>query len=55
VVTFYNGAAQRLPETVRVLAATFGVPITTRTDPSVTVDVIVISGTHTPALVVPSG
>jgi LCP family protein required for cell wall assembly len=55
VVTFYNGAEQRLPETARVLKATFGVPITTRTDPSVTVDVIVITGTHTPALVVPSG
>jgi LCP family protein required for cell wall assembly len=55
VVTFYNGAEQRLPETVRVLKATFGVPITTRTDPSVTADVIVITGTHTPALVVPSG
>jgi hypothetical protein len=55
LVTFYNGAEQRLPETVRVLAATLGVPITTRTDPSVSVDVIVITGTHTPALVVPSG
>ena len=55
VVTFYNGAEQRLPETVRVLEATFGVAIATRTDPSVTVDVIVITGTHTPALVVPSG
>ena len=30
VITFYNGAEQRLPETVRVLEAAFGVPITTR-------------------------
>ncbi|MGO9207501.1 MAG: LCP family protein, partial [Candidatus Limnocylindrales bacterium] len=54
VITFYNGADQRLPETVRVLEAAFGVPITTTTDPSVTVDVIVTTGKHTPALVAPS-
>jgi LCP family protein required for cell wall assembly len=54
VITFYNGAEQRLPETVRVLEAAFGVPITTTTDPAVTVDVIVTTGKHTPALVVPN-
>ncbi len=54
VVTFYNGAETRLPETVRVLEATFGVQIVTRTDPSIQADVVVITGRATPALKVPT-
>jgi len=55
VVTFYNGAERRLPETVRVLERTFGVAIATATDPTVTADVIVIVGRRTPTLQVPGG
>ena len=53
VVTFYNGAEATMPETVRVLEATFGVHIVTRTDPSVHVDVIVITGATTANLRAP--
>jgi LCP family protein required for cell wall assembly len=52
-ITVYNGAAARLPETVRVLASTFGVPVLLRTDPLIEADVIVITGANTPKLVVP--
>jgi LCP family protein required for cell wall assembly len=53
VVTFYNGAEVSMPETVAVLQKTFGVTIVTATDPAVKADVIVITGTATPALRVP--
>jgi LCP family protein required for cell wall assembly len=53
VVTFYNGADARMPETLRVLRATFGVTVKTVTDPSVSADVIVITGSRTPQLQVP--
>ena len=55
VVTFYNGAETTMPETVRVLQSTFGVTITTATDPTVKADVIVITGAKTPQLKVPGG
>ncbi len=55
VVTFYNGAEATMPETVRVLQSTFGVTITTAADPTVKVDVIVITGAKTPQLKVPGG
>lgn len=54
VVTVYNGAAARLPETIRVLQQTFGVTVVEETDPTVKVDVIVITGSQTPRLIVPS-
>ncbi len=54
VVTFYNGAESRMPETVRVLERTFGVTIATADDPSITVDAIVITGRKTPRLQVPA-
>jgi LCP family protein required for cell wall assembly len=53
VITVYNGAEARLTETVRVLAATFGVEVVKRLDPLVKADVIVITGSATPKLVVP--
>ncbi|MGH2407506.1 MAG: LCP family protein [Candidatus Limnocylindrales bacterium] len=52
-ITAFNGAELRLPETIRVMAATFGVPVVARTDPSVTADIVVITGANTPKLVVP--
>jgi hypothetical protein len=54
VVTVYNGAESRLPETVKVLEQTFGVNVVLANDPSVKVDVVVITGARTPALQ-PSG
>jgi hypothetical protein len=53
VVTFYNGAEADLPETVRVLEATFDVKVVTKRDSNVSVDVIVITGSRTPVLEVP--
>jgi LCP family protein required for cell wall assembly len=54
VITVYNGAESRLPETVNVLEQTFGVSVVRLTDPKVKVDVIVITGAQTPVLK-PSG
>jgi LCP family protein required for cell wall assembly len=53
VVTFYNGAELKMPETIRVLEATFGVQVVTKDDPAVQVDVIVVTGKKTPSLQVP--
>ena len=55
VVTFYNGAETRMPKTVQLLQSVFGVTIQTATDPTVTTDVIVITGTTTPQSAEPSG
>ncbi len=55
VVTFYNGAEATMPETVRALQSTFGVTVTTATDPTVKADVVVITGAKTPQLKVPGG
>lgn len=54
VVTFYNGAEAKMPESVKVLQSTFGVTIVTANDPTVKVDVIVITGKQTPKLAVPT-
>ena len=54
VVTFYNGAELRLPETMRVLKKTFGVAVATATDPTVKADVIVVTGVKTPVIQVPA-
>jgi LCP family protein required for cell wall assembly len=54
VITVYNGAEARLPETVNVLEKTFGVTLVRVTDPKVKADVILITGAQTPALQ-PSG
>jgi LCP family protein required for cell wall assembly len=53
VVTVYNGAESHLPATVRALEQAFGVKAVLVADPSVTVDVTVITGQRTPALEVP--
>jgi LCP family protein required for cell wall assembly len=53
VVTFYNSAELKMPETVRVLEETLGVKVAVVEDPGVTVDVIVITGKKTPKLTVP--
>ena len=55
VVTFYNGAEAKMPETVQVLQSALGVTIQTATDPTVTANVIVVTGTGTPQYTVPPG
>ena len=55
VVTFYNGAEQKMPATVQALQSAFGVTVQTATDPAVTSDVIVITGTKTPQFASPGG
>jgi hypothetical protein len=53
LVTVYNGAEARLPETVRVLEQTLGVTVALKVDPAVKADVIVITGAATPILAAP--
>lgn len=53
LVTVYNGAQARLPETIRVLEQTLGVTVALKVDPAVKADVIVITGAATPILAVP--
>ena len=50
VVTVYNGAEARIPETVKVLEQTFRVKAVTKSDPAIRADVIVITGARTPDL-----
>ncbi|MFI5254333.1 MAG: LCP family protein [Candidatus Limnocylindrales bacterium] len=52
-ITVYNGAEAQLPETIRVLEATFGGTVATLTDPAVSADIVLITGSTTPKLVVP--
>ena len=55
VVTFYNGSEAKMPETVQVLQSALGVTIRTATDPAVTVDAIVVTGTKTHQYSAPPG
>ncbi len=51
----YNGRESDLPATIALLENVFNVKATYLDDPSVTVDVIVTTGTKTPNLVAPAG
>jgi hypothetical protein len=51
----YNGAEANLPDTIAYLQKTFGVTVTTKTDPAIRTDVIVTVGKATPDLVAPAG
>lgn len=53
VVTVYNGAETKLPATIQALEHTFGLTVTTKTDPGVSVDIVVITGSKTPQLAPP--
>lgn len=53
VVTVYNGAETRLPESIAVLEAIFKVQVLERDDPTVKADIVVITGRNTPQLVPP--
>ena len=50
VITVYNGSESRIPQTIRALEQAFGVKAVLKTDTAVSADVIVITGTRTPAL-----
>ncbi len=48
VITVYNGAETRLPQTIAFLESTFKVQATAKNDPTVSVDVTVTTGSGTP-------
>ncbi|HZM73505.1 MAG TPA: LCP family protein [Candidatus Polarisedimenticolia bacterium] len=52
-IRVYNGAEARLPVTVEALQAIFGATIEPVADPTVRVDIIIITGTSTPNLAPP--
>jgi len=54
IIQVYNGAATKLPLTIALLEEVFGVRARSVTDPAVRVDVIVTTGTKTPALEAPA-
>jgi LCP family protein required for cell wall assembly len=54
-IVVYNGAEANLPDTIAYLQKTFGVTVTTKTDPAIRTDVIVTVGKATPDLVAPAG
>ena len=54
-IVVYNGAGANLAGTIAYLQKTFGVTVTTKTDPTIRTDVIVTIGTATPDLVAPVG
>jgi len=52
-ITVYNGAEERLPQTIAALEDIFGVKVRTATDPAVRVDIVVTVGRTTPDLTPP--
>jgi LCP family protein required for cell wall assembly len=53
-IVVYNGAEADMPETIKYLEKLYGTTVTTATDPSVNVDVIVTLGQDAPDNVVPA-
>ena len=53
VITVYKGAEADLTESISVLEEIFGVQVVTKVDPTIKVDIIVITGKSTPKLTVP--
>lgn len=53
VVSVYNGAEVRLPQTVQALEALFGVVSVTAADTTGQVDIVITTGSETPALTPP--
>ena len=52
-IVVYNGAEERLPDTIAYLEKTFGVPVTTKTDPAIRTDIVITVGRSTPDLEAP--
>ncbi len=55
VIVAYNGAETKMPDTVTYLQQTFGVTVTTKTDPAVPADIVITVGRNTPGLAAPAG
>ncbi len=53
LIRVYNGAEAKLGKTIALLQDAFGVKVSLVTDPTVRVDIIITTGTATPALVAP--
>ena len=49
-IVVYNGAEQRLPQTIQFLQSKLEVQIETKVDPAVTVDVVITTARSTPSL-----
>jgi LCP family protein required for cell wall assembly len=54
-IVVYNGAEANMPDSIAYLQKTFGVTVTTRTDPAVHADIVVTIGRATPDLEAPAG
>ena len=54
-IVVYNGAEANLADTIAYLEKTFGVTVTTKTDPAIRTDIIVTIGKNTPELDAPVG
>jgi LCP family protein required for cell wall assembly len=54
-IVAYNGADTNMPDTIAYLQKTFGVTVTTRTDPAVAADIVITVGRATPTLEAPVG
>ena len=52
-IVVYNGAQDRLPNTIKLLQQVFGVKVTLATDKTVRVDVIITTANQTPRLTPP--
>ncbi len=54
-IVVYNGAEANMPDTIDYLQKTFGVTVTTKTDPAMAADVVITIGKGTPVLEAPAG
>jgi LCP family protein required for cell wall assembly len=52
-IVVYNGAENRLPQTIQFLESKLKVQVETKTDPAVTVDVVITTANSTPSLAPP--
>jgi LCP family protein required for cell wall assembly len=50
VITVYNGAETKLPETIAYLEKLFGVKVKTAADPAIRTDIVIVIGRDTPDL-----
>ncbi len=53
VITIYNGASERIPETIAYLEGLFKVKVKTATDDTIRTDVVIVIGRDTPDLAPP--
>jgi hypothetical protein len=54
-IVVYNGAGDKLTDTIAYLEATFGVTATAKTDPAIRTDIVITVGRATPDLEAPPG